>query len=85
MKKTIQREALYELVWTTPMRKLCQEFNISDRGLAKICERMWTSRAGLLLLHFLLLSTSKKYICSYVQNFNLTILVTFIEGTFLLG
>ncbi len=39
-KKTIlSRRDLYELVWSTPVTKLAEQFGISDRGLAKICER----------------------------------------------
>lgn len=33
------RRELYDLIWSTPMSKLAEEFGISDRGLAKICER----------------------------------------------
>ncbi|MBK5260655.1 MAG: hypothetical protein JJE51_13785 [Thermoanaerobaculia bacterium] len=35
----LTRQELYELVWTTPMMKLCERFQLSDRGLAKLCER----------------------------------------------
>jgi hypothetical protein len=37
--KTLTREELYGRVWTTPMRRLAQEFGVSDVGLAKICRR----------------------------------------------
>jgi hypothetical protein len=37
--KTIHRQELYDLVWSTPVQKLAEEFGLSDRGLAKICER----------------------------------------------
>jgi hypothetical protein len=37
--KTLTREELYGRVWTTPMRRLAQEFGVSDGGLAKICRR----------------------------------------------
>ncbi len=37
---TVTREALYELVWTTPLRTLAEQFAISDVGLAKICKRL---------------------------------------------
>jgi hypothetical protein len=37
--KVFQREELYERVWSTPMRKLAQEFNYSDVGLAKLCRK----------------------------------------------
>jgi len=36
---TLQRQELYDLVWSTPMSKLCQEYGISDVGLAKTCKR----------------------------------------------
>lgn len=38
--RTVTRSELYELVWDKPMRDLAREFGVSDRGLAKICERM---------------------------------------------
>lgn len=38
-KTTLSRRDLYELVWSTPVTKLADQFGISDRGLAKICER----------------------------------------------
>jgi hypothetical protein len=38
-RKTLTREELYERVWKEPMTKLAKEFGLSDRGLAKICER----------------------------------------------
>jgi len=36
---TLTRSDLYERVWSTPMSTLAREFGLSDRGLAKICER----------------------------------------------
>lgn len=36
---TLTREELYEQVWSTPMRRLAERFNLSDVGLAKICRR----------------------------------------------
>jgi hypothetical protein len=36
---TLSREELYELVWETPTRHLCQQFGLSDVGLAKTCKR----------------------------------------------
>ena len=36
---TLTRRELYDLIWSKPMLKLAEEFGISDRGLAKICER----------------------------------------------
>ncbi len=35
---SITREELYEQVWTTPMRRLCAGFGLSDVGLAKVCK-----------------------------------------------
>jgi len=34
------REDLYSAVWLKPMMKLAEEFGISGRGLAKLCERL---------------------------------------------
>lgn len=34
------REELYERVWSTPMYKLAKEEGMSDRGLAKVCEKL---------------------------------------------
>ncbi len=39
LKRTLTREELHELVWSTPMQKLAESYGLSDRGLAKICER----------------------------------------------
>ncbi len=36
---TFTRRELYDRVWTDPVAKLAEEFGLSDRGLAKICER----------------------------------------------
>lgn len=33
------RRELYDRVWKEPMTKVAKEFGLSDRGLAKICER----------------------------------------------
>lgn len=38
-RKQFSRQELYDLVWSTPIQKLAEEFGISDRGLAKICAR----------------------------------------------
>jgi hypothetical protein len=35
----LTRRELYDLVWSKPMKDLADEFDLSDRGLAKICER----------------------------------------------
>lgn len=37
--RILTRRELYDLVWATPISKLAADFGISDRGLAKICER----------------------------------------------
>lgn len=39
MSKTYSRLELYDLVWSTPISKLADQFGISDRGLAKTCAR----------------------------------------------
>ncbi|MBM3091634.1 hypothetical protein GFB56_12505 [Ensifer sp. T173] len=39
LKRTLTREELHDLVWSTPILKLSQEYGLSDRGLAKICVR----------------------------------------------
>jgi hypothetical protein len=36
----ITRQALYDLVWSTPMTKLAKEYGISDVALAKICKKL---------------------------------------------
>jgi hypothetical protein len=35
----LTRAELYEKVWSTPMRTLAEEFNLSDVGLAKVCRK----------------------------------------------
>ena len=42
----VTREVLYQQVWETPMRKLAAHYNISDRGLAKICKRLTIPTPG---------------------------------------
>jgi len=37
--KTIDRQALYELVWSEPMLSLAKRWGMSGRGLAKACRR----------------------------------------------
>ncbi len=37
---TLERNALYKAVWSTPMTKLAAEIGLSGRGLAKICGRL---------------------------------------------
>jgi hypothetical protein len=39
MKRTFTRQELYDLVWSTPISTLATQFDLSDRGLAKTCER----------------------------------------------
>jgi hypothetical protein len=39
MDRTFSRQELYDLVWSTPILQLAEQFGISDRGLAKTCER----------------------------------------------
>ncbi len=39
MRRTYTRKELYDLVWSTPISKLAEQFELSDRGLAKTCER----------------------------------------------
>lgn len=39
LKRTFTREELHDLVWSTPILKLAEEFGLSDRGLTKICTR----------------------------------------------
>ena len=34
---TLTRQALYDLVWSKPMREVAKDFGISDVGLAKRC------------------------------------------------
>ena len=46
------RQELYDLVWSIPASKLCEQFGMSGRGLAKLClrheipvpERGWWAR-----------------------------------------
>ena len=39
MSETYSRKQLYDLVWSQPMTKVAAQFGLSDRGLAKLCER----------------------------------------------
>jgi hypothetical protein len=36
---TIERDQLYEQVWTEPIHQLCKQYFLSDRGLGKLCAR----------------------------------------------
>jgi hypothetical protein len=38
-KRGLTRDQLYELVWSQPVRTVAERFGMSDRGLAKLCER----------------------------------------------
>jgi hypothetical protein len=42
----ITREELYDLVWSEPMSSVAKRYRISDRGLAKVCERLKVPRPG---------------------------------------
>jgi hypothetical protein len=39
MEQSFTRQQLYELVWKEPIQSLAPNFGLSDRGLAKLCER----------------------------------------------
>lgn len=39
MRDLMKREALYNLVWAVPVSKLARQFELSARGLAKLCQR----------------------------------------------
>jgi hypothetical protein len=39
MEHIFSRRELYALVWSKPMSALAKDYGISDRGLAKICDR----------------------------------------------
>src|SRR5689334_367844 len=36
---TVTREELYSEVWSTPVQRLASRYGLSDRGLAKICDK----------------------------------------------
>lgn len=38
-KSNLTRQELYDLVWAHPVSKLAKDYGLSDRGLAKLCER----------------------------------------------
>ena len=42
----LTREELYAQVWAEPMTKLARKYGLSDRGLAKICDRMGIPTPG---------------------------------------
>ncbi len=39
MTKNLSRKQLYDLVWEKPMVEVAKDHGLSDRGLAKLCER----------------------------------------------
>lgn len=39
MAKPLTRKQLYDLVWQKPMMVIAKEYGLSDKGLAKLCER----------------------------------------------
>ena len=45
-KQDITREQLYELVWQEPASTLGPRLGLTDRGLAKVCERLGVPRPG---------------------------------------
>ena len=40
----IYRDQLYKEVWQIPMQKLAKKYGITDRGLAKICDKLKVPR-----------------------------------------
>jgi hypothetical protein len=42
----LTRDELYAQVWAEPMTKLAQRYGLSDRGLAKMCDRMGIPTPG---------------------------------------
>ncbi|MBE0551416.1 MAG: hypothetical protein IH619_03440 [Ignavibacterium sp.] len=36
----IERKQLYELVWSKPLTEVAKEFDVSDKAIAKICDKM---------------------------------------------
>ncbi len=39
MQNSLNRKELYDLVWKKPMVEIAKLYGLSDRGLAKLCER----------------------------------------------
>ena len=39
-KYRIERNQLYELVWSKPMTDIAKEYGISDKMISKICEKL---------------------------------------------
>lgn len=39
MSEPLNKKQLYDLVWKRPMMEVAKEYDLSDRGLAKLCER----------------------------------------------
>jgi len=40
MWQRVNREELYEQVWSVPIWKLCEQYGLSDNGLRKVCRRL---------------------------------------------
>jgi hypothetical protein len=40
------REKLYDLIWTKPMRTVAHEYGLSDVALAKVCKKLQIPRPG---------------------------------------
>ena len=36
----IERKQLYELVWSKPMTEVAKEYSVSDKAIAKICDKL---------------------------------------------
>ena len=43
----IERNQLYELVWSKPMTEVAKEYEVSDRALTKICDKLNVPYPGL--------------------------------------
>ena len=39
MTNALNRKALYDLVWAKPISTVAKDYGLSDRGMAKLCER----------------------------------------------
>jgi hypothetical protein len=39
MPKTVTRQELYDLAWSTPLKKLAEQFGVSDVGIKNACTR----------------------------------------------
>ena len=45
--KIITRDKFYVLVWSKPMTEIAKEYDISDKMIAKICEKLNVPTPGL--------------------------------------